>query len=414
MLHRESLFVTLSATAIGHLYPAPVNRTPSAITSHTGTPNTDTPRTGPHLIGSIGNVPPETDPPCPVFGSCGGCSLQHLTIETQRKLKLESIVEAVTAAAGTSPIDGFGVLGADLPAYGYRRKIELHLHRDGAFGFYAPATRKLFEVERCLLATDEINRCILIVRKHTARLAGMFGEIIFEEYRDQAKVIFKLRHKRTGADITPEQLDVLRTLSTELPEVWLNTHETIQPLSNFLSQTPIDESEDTVQVGHFEQVNKFGNRVIIDELTRRITTGPITEFYAGAGNFTFPLARQGVRITAVEADRRLVEIGQKLAIIHGLSKQIQFVRKSAEKYVRKYPIEQTVLIDPPRSGAEEAVRKFVEVDVQRLIYVSCSLKTLARDIQILTAGGFRLLRTDFIDMFAQTAHVETITELIRN
>lgn len=362
----------------------------------------------------LSTITPEIAPPCPVFGSCGGCSLQHLSIETQRKLKLDLINQAITTAAGNAPLNGIGVLGADLPAYGYRRKIELHLHRDGAFGFYAPATRKLFEVEKCLLATEEINRCITIVRKHTTGLAGMFGEIIFEEYNDQAKVIFKLRHKRTGADITPPQLETLQALASELPEVWLNTHDNILPLKNFISKLPIVDSEDTIQVGHFEQVNKFGNQVIIDELTRRITAGPITEFYAGAGNFTFPLARQGVQVTAVEADRRLVEIGQKLAQIHGLSDLIQFVRKSAEKYVRKYPIEQTVLIDPPRSGAEEAVRKFVEVDVKRLLYVSCSLKTLARDIQILTTGGFKLMRTDFIDMFAQTAHVETITELIRD
>ena len=359
-------------------------------------------------------IPFEVVPPCPVFGECGGCSLQHLSIDTQRKLKLDSITAAVSEAAGYLPAEGVHLLGAELPAYGYRRKLELHLHRDAAFGFYAPATRKLFEVEKCFLATDEINRCITIVRKYTKELAGTFGEIIFEEYSDIVKVIFKLRHKRTGPDILEPQLATLQALANELPEVWLNIHEAILPLANFISGSSISETEDTIQVGHFAQVNKFGNKILLEELCRRITAGPITEFYAGAGNFTFPLARQGVHVTAVEADRRLVEVGQKLANLQGLSQQIQFVRKSAEKYVRKYPIEQTVLIDPPRSGAEEAVRKFVEIDVKRLLYVSCSLKTLARDIQILTAGGFELVRTDFIDMFAQTAHVETISEFIRS
>jgi 23S rRNA (uracil1939-C5)-methyltransferase len=359
-------------------------------------------------------IPPEIEPPCPVFGACGGCSLQHLSIETQRKLKLDSIEQAVTAAVGYTPSNGVGLLGSDLPAYGYRRKVELHLHRDAAFGFYAPATRKLLEVEKCFLATDEINHCIGVVREYRQELAATFGEIIFEEYSDQAKVIFKLRHKRTRADILPAQLDTLQILATKLPDVWLNIHDDILPLANFVSATPLTEIEDTVQVGHFAQVNKFGNRVLIDELCRLIPTGPITEFYAGAGNFTFPLARQGVQITAVEADRRLVEVGSRLAQLQRLDSKIQFVRKSAEKYVRKYPIDEIVLIDPPRSGAEEAVKKFVEVGVKRLIYVSCSLPTLARDLKILQEGGFRLIRTDFIDMFSQTKHVETVSELTRD
>ena len=140
----------------------------------------------------------------------------------------------------------------------------------------------------------------------------------------------------------------------------------------------------------------------------------VTELYAGAGNFTLPLARQGAQVDAVEASRELVRFGETRARESGLGDRITFFRESCEKFCKTREFRECVLLDPPRSGAPAVVEKLLQSpQVKRLVYVSCYLPTLCRDMKALAEVGFKLERTYVIDMFAQTHHVETISVMVR-
>jgi 23S rRNA (uracil1939-C5)-methyltransferase len=137
----------------------------------------------------------------------------------------------------------------------------------------------------------------------------------------------------------------------------------------------------------------------------------VLDLFCGLGNFSLPLARQAGEVVGVEGEEALVQRGRENAERNGLGNvtfratdlQQDFTAEpwAAEGFDR-------VLIDPPRSGAEDVVRHLSGAGVERIVYVSCNPATLARDAGILVASGYRLVRAGIMDMFPHTAHVESM------
>lgn len=147
------------------------------------------------------------------------------------------------------------------------------------------------------------------------------------------------------------------------------------------------------------------------------STGPrVLELYAGVGTLGLPLARQGAYVTEVESNPYALKDARHAAK-HNHVGRSRFRNLSADSMLRG--VERTeydlVLLDPPRSGLSEAVaQRLSEIQIPRLLYLSCDSPTLARDLSRLCAAGYRISRVQPFDMFPQTAHLETLVELTRN
>lgn len=367
-----------------------------------------------YLEGSLVQIksasPFRITPACPYFGECGGCNLQHMDLESQRRFKLEMVQGYLQRHGGVEDLSGVSLYGTDLEGFAYRKRVIFHVNREGQVGFYHKKTKRILEVESCLIALPEINQTLKLLTSSMREFGGIVDDIVVEFVDGQLFVELKLRPRLKNG----RQDEFAGMLGALLSGQFANLTVSFCAIPLFVSQNgiTIKSEEQEFPVGHFSQVNDAGN-ALLQELVLEFCgdAQEITELFAGAGNFSFPLARQASKVVAVEADRALVRYGILMAAKLGLSEKIEFVRKSCEKYVRKNALLPCLVIDPPRCGAQEVAEKVDPAVTKRIVYVSCALPTLCRDIKILNDKGYVLEQTRVVDMFPQTHHVETVSLL---
>lgn len=344
-------------------------------------------------------------PPCPYFEACGGCDLQHLSLPAQREAKRRMVEETLRIQGHLKAESGVTLYGADLPGSAYRRRVTLHLNRSGELGFYRPESDVVVPIDRCWLAVDSINTQIAALQKVRTELAAWVSEVVIEEHDNEVFTLLKLGQEIAWHDVQSRIKGLLLTL---VPNLTLFEGDKEHVLSRRFSEV----TSDALPVGHFSQVNEQGNARLVELVCRAIDAERLTELYAGAGNLTLALAQKGVHVTAVELDPALVQYGKTLAQRAGVGAQIEFIHSSAESYVRSHRLKGTVLLDPPRSGAKEVVQALTAGQINQIVYVSCSLPNLVRDLKVLASKGFVLKHVEVLDMFPQTHHVEMVAELV--
>jgi 23S rRNA (uracil1939-C5)-methyltransferase len=166
----------------------------------------------------------------------------------------------------------------------------------------------------------------------------------------------------------------------------------------------------------FTQVNHAVNRVLVRRALRLLDPQPgerIADMFCGLGNFTLPIARSGARVVGVEGSPGLVRRGRESAEVNGLAGQVDFavanLFECSEASLEALGHFDKMLIDPPREGAFELVKALTGEVPRRVVYVSCNPATLARDAAILVGvKGYRFVSAGAVNMFPQTAHVESI------
>ena len=171
-----------------------------------------------------------------------------------------------------------------------------------------------------------------------------------------------------------------------------------------------------VRAGAFSQVSDTGNHHLISTMlgfARATAKTRIADLYAGAGNLSIPLARTGASVLGIERDRRGIEALRANADRLGLDNlegRIGHVHRS----LRNYPTGSfdLIVLDPPRSGAADAVEELLRLAPERMVYVSCNPTTLARDLGRM-ANHYSVERVLPIDLFPQTPHTEAIASLTR-
>ena len=348
------------------------------------------------LLRVITPSPARVTPPCPYFGACGGCDAQQIEITKQRALKLAMIRDALRYQAGVKTIEPV-LRGAELPAFSYRNRIGLHLSAAGVLGFYRPGTREALKIDECLICDATINSALTALQPLAKELAPTIAKIVVEHQEREPHLVLNVREEFGPND--PALAEAHALLSRSFRQI------------RFIcgGQEIFFGPRTAHPAGHFSQVNAAGNQILIQLVLGHLDNTPLTELYAGSGNFTIPLAAKGIEVTAVEIDQALVDYARSRLTELGLSSRVRFEISSCEKYVRSAQLAKTVLLDPPRIGAKEIVKRIDPQHTARVIYVSCGLPTLCRDVQILGSRGFELKSIEFVDMFPQTHHVETVS-----
>lgn len=330
------------------------------------------------LLSVLRPSPSRVTPPCPVAHLCGGCSWQHITYEEQLGQKRNIVEDAVRKFSGRPTIEVKPVIASPQPWH-YRNRIQVHSAR-GRVGFHRRGSHEIIDVENCLIADIRLN----------VALRGLRAR--FE----------------TNTQLS-SRTELTLTEGGEVRE----------------SHDPRYEDE----LG-FAQVNTSINTLLIQAVLSHIPSSidRLLDLYAGAGNFTFPLARHsqpGPKIIAVELHEKSVMHGRAKAERLGAS-NVQFVNAPVEAFLTsilrnevdgidvKDIRNSVVLIDPPRAGcAPEALAALRTLAPKRLIYISCDPVTLARDLGQLPSEVFGVVEVQPFDMFPQTDHVETLAVIDR-
>ena len=380
-------------------------------------------------LGSVTQVlrpsPQRTTPRCPWFGTCGGCAMQHVEPAAQVAAK-QRVLEDNLARIG-KVVPGQILPPVMGPSWGYRNRARLSVHyvqkKGGVLvGFHERRSSFVADTTSCEVLPPAVSRLIpelremftgLSVRDRLPQLELAVGEDV---------TVFVLRHL---VPIPEEDAARLRAFADRHGiQWWLQPKgpETAHPFYP-LEAPALDYAlpEFGLRLGfrptEFTQVNAGVNRVLVARAVRLLDPRPgerVGDLFCGLGNFSLPLAVRGAEVVGIEGSAALVERAAQNAKANGLEERARFIAHDlytdAEGALARLGRVDKLLIDPPRDGAMEICKALPEAGLpSRIVYVSCSPSTLARDAGVLVnVKGYRLSCAGVVNMFPHTGHVESI------
>lgn len=367
-------------------------------------------------------------PPCPNFGVCGGCSMQHLAPDAQVAVKQRVLEDAFLHISRLKPERMLPpMLG---PSWGYRYRARLsvrHVPKKGGVlvGFRERSGSYVVDMKECLVLPAHVSALL-------APLRELFGLMSAPNRMPQVEVCvgddvvaLVLRHM---LPLTDDDIAQLRAFAARHDvQWWLQSKgpETVQPLE---PEHADDLAYTLPQFGlrmpyrptDFTQVNHAVNRSLIARALAQLDVQPtdrVADMFCGLGNFTLPIATLAGEAVGVEGSRTLTDRALDAAARHGLSERTSFSTLNLfeidVQWLRSLGRFDRMLIDPPREGAHALVLALSDLTAaeqpERIVYVSCAPGTLARDAGILVhEGAYRLASAGVVNMFPHTGHVESI------
>ena len=340
-------------------------------------------------------APERVEAPCPYFGGCGGCHYQFAPYEMQTVWKRSILEEVLLRVGKLTALPEIGVVTG--PSLGYRNRVRFHV-ADQMLGFHMFASHELCPVRHCLVAAEPINAALTELRRmaHQPRFPSFLEGI--ELFTNGEQV----------------QINVARTAGPRVARGFFDWCVKQVPGAVMgVIEYPAAGFRFRVSGGSFFQVNRF----LIDDLAALALPdeggSSALDLYAGVGLFALPLAGLFADVAAVEsvtgAARDLRENASRAGV------RVRVARGKAEAFLAELTSRPDfVIADPPRTGlGKKVTQELVRLSPPRLVIVSCDPATLARDLNALTAGGYRLDSLTMVDLFPQTYHIEAVAKLSR-
>ena len=364
-------------------------------------------------------------PKCPVFGVCGGCSMQHLDPRAQVAVKQRVLEDNLQRIGKVKPEVMLPPIYGQ--PWGYRQRARLSvrhvLKKDKTLvGFREQNGKYVADMRHCEILTPKIASLLPLLgelnEKFTVRDIMPQIEVAVGERVDVLVL-------RILAALTPSDEALIREFADKHQvQFWTQTKgpETVVPfypldaphlsysLPEFGITMPFAPTE-------FTQVNSDMNRLMVSRAMRLLDPQPlerIADFFCGLGNFTLPIARSGAQVLGMEGSDALVKRARQNAEYNGLTGNTEYRSMNLfelnDTELAKLGRFDKWLVDPPRDGAIELMKSISDaIAPRRIVYVSCSPSTLARDAEVLVhAKGYALKAAGVMNMFPQTSHVESI------
>jgi 23S rRNA (uracil1939-C5)-methyltransferase len=366
-------------------------------------------------------------PPCPVFGTCGGCALQHMDLPAQLSFKQDLLRSLLQDQGRVQPQQWLPALTAG--AWGYRRKARLSVRdvpaKGGVLvGFREQDGRFVAAMDDCKILDARLSDALPALQELMASLDARTTIPQFEAACGDEQVALVIRHLEP---LSGDDLAGLRRFAANSGFVlYLQS-------AGPASVVPLDQPADLrYHLDHhdlefrfgpmdFIQVNAALNGAMIDQAMAQLQLLPehrVLDLFCGLGNFSLPLARHCREVVALEGDAALVQRAVDNATHNGIDNaQFQVADLYAEALSGHWPGHDfdRILLDPPRSGAAPLLALIAANRAQRVVYVSCNPETLARDAgNLVHEQGFTLESAGIMDMFPHTAHVESMAVFTRS
>src|SRR5699024_1179013 len=362
--------------------------------------------------------PDRVEPPCNVFYKCGGCQIQHLRYEKQLEMKQNQVQAVMHKIAHLDDVPVHPTIGMDDP-WRYRNKVAIPVgERDGQLitGFYRMRSHDIIsDMETCVVQDELNDRMVEAVR----RIANQLGIPAYDEKKHRGV----LRHimVRTGRE-TQETMIVLITRTKQLPHAkalvkeLTNTYPQIKsimhnvnekrtnvifgPKTNVLWGEPysydsIGELRFAISARSIYQVNTAQTKKLYEKALQYANIDHndiVIDAYCGIGTISLFLAQQAKKVYGIEVVPEAVNDAKKNAKRNNVTNAEFFVGK-AEKVMPWWKAQgiqpNVIVVDPPRKGCDkQLLQAMIDMQPERIVYVSCNPSTLARDLRILENGGF--------------------------
>ena len=340
------------------------------------------------LLGVMTPTQSRATPICSVFGECGGCQLQQMDYTTQLAWKRERVGAALRDAGFTEPPVA-PTLGSDA-AYGYRNHMRFSVNWEGRPGLTARGNHHVLPLTACPLAHPRINDALALLS---------------EERLARPQVV--IRHGVAAG----------QTLIHPLPgaEALARLHDAGQDVRDETIEEEMGGARFRIRLSSFFQTNTAQANRMAALVLEKLPAGPdvtLVDAYCGVGVFARLLAERAGTVLAIEESASAIRDARwnlrEAPNVEIIQAKVEDVLPAMTRRL------DGLVIDPPRAGCQRAVLDaLIARRVPRVVYVSCHPDTLARDLAILClqSGAYTLASAQPLDMFPQTAHIETIALL---
>jgi 23S rRNA (uracil1939-C5)-methyltransferase len=404
--------------------------------------------------------PQRTTPRCKYFGTCGGCTWQHVQYEAQLAFKQQHVIDALERIGGFKGVNVLPIIGFD-DLYFYRNKLEFSFGdeawlttpplvppligegKGGVFlGFHVPQRYdKVLDIDECHLQSALSNEILRFVKKFSLESSlpvysskshsGYWRNLVIREGKSTGDVMVNLV---TFEDRSEIMHDLTKQLTTEFPEITTIVNN-------------INTRKAQVAVGEIEKVY-FGSGIITDKIGKYLfdisansffqtnTRGAeklysiakeyaelkpsdiVYDLYCGTGTISIFISDAVKKVVGIDIIESSIQNARHNAE-HNAIQNCEFIAGDLKDLLTKntawmknhFP-PGVLIIDPPRSGMHpKAVEEIGRMKIKRIVYVSCNPATLARDVKMLAPFGYSIEKVQPVDMFPHTYHIESVAKL---
>ena len=392
--------------------------------------------------------PDRVEAPCPYFGRCGGCRLQHLAYPVQLAFKAKQVVECLARIGGLSEVPVRPIIGA-AEIFGYRNKMEFTVVRGGAeepsgglaVGLHEAARYDVvLDIERCLLQSETMN----LLLAETRRFFRERGLSVYDQESGEGLLRFLMLRegKRTGEAMvnvvaSAPQLSELAPLADWLRSRVPATASVILNVNPKKASVAVGVEEHLlagrdhireslggltfqISANSFFQTNTLQAErlfALVEASVALTGNETVVDLYSGTGAISLLLARRCRRVYGIEVAQTAVDDAVRNAKANGIMNCTFLageVRHVLPQLISQGVKAEVVVADPPRAGFHpRALRALLALGPARIVYISCNPSTMARDLGELHRGGYRVDWVQPIDMFPHTPHIEAVAWLGR-
>ena len=300
---------------------------------------------------------------CPYYNECGGCNLRHISYEDENTFKENKIKDIIKHISKLDVKVNKIIIG---PEYNYRNKVTLHNSKN-IIGYYQKNSRNIIGIDNCLLLDSNIN-----------------------------KIIPSLK--------TKDKEIVIKT-SNDGEELLINKGTII---------TNVGDKKYSLSKASFFQVNKFLTKELYDLIRNNITKRyhNCLDLYCGTGTIGIYISDLVDKVIGIDYNKSNILDAEKNKELNDIN-NIEFICDKVENVIDAFKDIDLVIVDPPRAGLDNKTKNYIKkINPEKIIYVSCDVSTLARDLKDLS-DYFTIKEITPVNMFPRTYHVETVSVLCR-
>ena len=381
------------------------------------------------IIEIVAPSPERQSPPCPYFGQCGGCQLQHAKKDEQNKIKTTMLQSAMTRI-GKVPEESFLPFISAPKEFGYRNKVTYHLEWRGAelvLGYFGYNSNNLIAIDRCLLVPkifDEISQAFVKAQSKQEKRAN-FSALSLRQV-SSGDIMLLITGSRAD---TAAAKKISEALAADFPEIvsfyYIAEHKGNASYYHIAGAVQLTEIigglEFQLDAQAFTQVNYQQMQTLYQLALEEAQISKedfVLDLYCGMGSITLLAAQKAQLALGVDSVQAAISAAKDNAIknnIHNVSFHSGKVEAELDFLQKHVPKNSIVILDPPRNGCEpRALEAIMALAPKRIVYISCSPSTLARDVKYFQAQGMKVEKVQGVDMFPNTGHVECVILMQRS
>ena len=387
--------------------------------------------------------PFRAEPKCSRYKSCGGCDIACMDYDYQLRMKQITVSDALSKIGGIKDITVENTVGMDGP-YHYRNKMQFPVGKDKdgkiVYGFYAKRSHNIVSADECVTGKKFCRTIMETIISFMQEMkiepyneenhSGLVRHVFIRDSAFTGEIMVAIVINGESLPGADELIKRLILAENKISGILLNVNKKktnlIMGEKNILIYGKdtitdrIGNLEFSVSPHSFYQINPVQTEKLYSlalEAAGDIAEKTVFDLYCGTGTITLFMAQKAKKVIGVEIVEDAVKNACENAKRNGIKNAFFYcgaVEDVIEDLYKKGERAHVVVLDPPRKGSDEKTLDIIlKMAPEKIVYVSCDPATLARDLKFLGQGGYKTEKVTPVDMFPQTAHVESVAVLCR-